>query len=64
MKTWIKTNFYKITSILALLLATTGLVIGSIAHHKTNELTYYFYYDHEAHWGGRLYELIKAVVNI
>ncbi|WJG70032.1 hypothetical protein [Spiroplasma ixodetis] len=52
MKTWIKTNFYKITSILALFLATTGLIIGSVAHHKTNELSYYLDYDYEAHWGG------------
>ncbi len=28
MKTWIKTNFYKITSILALFLAIIGLIMG------------------------------------
>ncbi|WP_342217461.1 hypothetical protein [Spiroplasma endosymbiont of Amphimallon solstitiale] len=51
MKTWIKTNLSKITSILALFLATTGLIVGSLAHHKTNELSYYLDYDYEAHWG-------------
>ncbi|WP_342273834.1 hypothetical protein [Spiroplasma endosymbiont of Phycita roborella] len=45
MKTWIKTNFYKITSILALFLATTGLIVGAITHHKTNDLTYYLDYE-------------------
>ncbi|WJG69303.1 hypothetical protein [Spiroplasma ixodetis] len=55
MKTWIKTNLSKITLALALTGATTGtigLIIGSIAHHKTNELSYYLDYDYEAHWGG------------
>lgn len=56
MKTWIKTNLSKITSILALFLATTGLIVGSLAHHKTNELSYYLDYDYEAHWGGQLFE--------
>ncbi len=51
MKTWIKTNFYKITSILALFLATTGLIVGSVAHHKTNDLTYFLNHDHIAVWG-------------
>lgn len=51
MKTWIKTNFYKITSILALFLATTGLIIGSISHHKTNDLTYFLNHNHTAVWG-------------
>ncbi|WP_458258570.1 hypothetical protein [Spiroplasma endosymbiont of Dactylopius coccus] len=44
MKTWIKTNLNKITLALALTGATTGtigLIIGSIAHHKTNDLTYF-----------------------
>ncbi|WP_338962734.1 MULTISPECIES: hypothetical protein [unclassified Spiroplasma] len=52
MKTWIKTNFYKITSILALFLATTGLIVGAVSHHKTNDLTYYLDYEGNAHWGG------------
>ncbi len=56
MKTWIKTNFYKIISILALFLATTGLIVSSITHHKTNDLTYFLDHDYNAHWGGQLYE--------
>lgn len=51
MKTWVKTNFYKQISILALFLATTGLIVGSVAHHKINELNYYLDYDYEAYWG-------------
>lgn len=55
MKSWIKTNLSKITlaiGLISLTLATTGLIIGSIAHHKTNELTYYLDANYNAHWGG------------
>ncbi|WP_375318243.1 hypothetical protein [Spiroplasma endosymbiont of Virgichneumon dumeticola] len=55
MKTWIQTNLSKITLALALIGAVsgvTGLIIGSVAHHKTNELTYYLDYEGNAHWGG------------
>lgn len=52
MKTWIKTNFYKITSILALFLATIGLIVGSVAHHKTNDLQYYLGHQYNVYWGG------------
>lgn len=52
MKNWIKTNFYKIISILALFLAITGLIVGSIAHYKTNDLQYYLNHDYKAQWGG------------
>ncbi|WP_342219162.1 hypothetical protein [Spiroplasma endosymbiont of Amphimallon solstitiale] len=47
MKIWIKTNLSKITLALALTGAVSGvtsLIIGSLAHHKTNDLTYYL--DH------------------
>lgn len=47
MKTWIKTNLSKIT----LALALTGLIIGSLAHNKTNNLTYFLNHDHIAVWG-------------
>ncbi|WJG69873.1 hypothetical protein [Spiroplasma ixodetis] len=52
MRTWIKTNFYKITSILALFLATTGLIVGAIAHHKTNGYQSYLGHDYTVYWGG------------
>ncbi|WJG69665.1 hypothetical protein [Spiroplasma ixodetis] len=52
MKTWIKTNFYKMTSILSLFLAATGLIIGSISHHKTNDLQYYLGHQYNVYWGG------------
>ncbi|WP_338987206.1 hypothetical protein [Spiroplasma endosymbiont of Dasysyrphus albostriatus] len=55
MKTWIKTNLSKITLALALTGAVsgvTGLIIGSIAHNKTNDLQYYLDYDGNVHWGG------------
>ncbi len=66
MKTWIKTNFYKITSILALFLATTGLIVGSIAHNKINDLQYFLDYDGNVHWGGiiRRYEKEKQMIFI
>lgn len=43
MKTWIKVNLNKITLLLALTDAITGvagLIIASIAHHKANDLSY------------------------
>ncbi|WP_375317069.1 hypothetical protein [Spiroplasma endosymbiont of Virgichneumon dumeticola] len=55
MKNWIKTNLSKLTLALALTGAVsgvTGLIIGSIAHHKTNDLQYYLDYDGNIHWGG------------
>ncbi len=52
MKTWIKTNFYKITSILALFLATTGLIVGSIAQNKTNGYQSFLGHDYTVYWGG------------
>lgn len=55
MKTWIKTNLSKITVALALTGAVSGvtsLIIGSIAHHKTNDLQYFLDYDCKVHWGG------------
>ncbi|WP_342273755.1 hypothetical protein [Spiroplasma endosymbiont of Phycita roborella] len=55
MKTWIKTNLSKITLALALTGAVsgvTGLIIGSIAHNKVNDLKYYLDYDGNVHWGG------------
>ncbi|WP_342273938.1 hypothetical protein [Spiroplasma endosymbiont of Phycita roborella] len=61
MKTWIKTNFYKITSILALVLATTGLIIGSIAQNKTNGYQSFLGHDYTVYWGGleQQYEKLK-----
>lgn len=66
MKTWIKTNFYKITSILALFLATTGLIVGSLAHHKTNDLQYYLGHQYNVYWGGmeQLYGHTKQMIII
>ncbi|WP_339042266.1 MULTISPECIES: hypothetical protein [unclassified Spiroplasma] len=55
MKTWIKTNLSKITLALALtgaISGVTGLIIGSITHHKTNNLQYFLDYDGKVHWGG------------
>ncbi|WP_342217956.1 hypothetical protein [Spiroplasma endosymbiont of Amphimallon solstitiale] len=57
MKTWIKTNLSKITLALALTGAVsgiTGLIIGSIAHHKTNDLQYYLDYNKQAIWGSSI----------
>ncbi|WP_342218247.1 hypothetical protein [Spiroplasma endosymbiont of Amphimallon solstitiale] len=54
MKTWIKINLSKITLALALTGAVsgaTGLIIGSLAHNKTNNLTYFLNHDHIAVWG-------------
>ncbi|WP_338987912.1 hypothetical protein [Spiroplasma endosymbiont of Dasysyrphus albostriatus] len=69
MKTWIKTNLSKITLALALTGAVsgvTGLIIGSIAHNKTNDLQYYLDYDGNVHWGGlvRRYEKEKQMIFI
>ncbi|WP_338961085.1 MULTISPECIES: hypothetical protein [unclassified Spiroplasma] len=55
MKTWIKTNLSKITLALALTGAVsgvTGLIIGSISHHKTNDLQYYLGHQYNVYWGG------------
>lgn len=55
MKTWIKTNLSKITLALALTGAVsgvTGLIVGLVAHHKTNDLQYFLDYDYKVHWGG------------
>ncbi len=38
MKTWIKTNFYKITSILALFLSIIGLIMGGCLPTKVKKL--------------------------
>ena len=67
MKTWIKTNLSKITLALALTGAVsgvTGLIIGSIVHHKTNDLQYYLDYDYIVNWGGlkQLYGQKKQVL--
>ncbi|WJG70515.1 hypothetical protein [Spiroplasma ixodetis] len=54
MKTWIKTNLSKITLLLTLtgaISGVTGLIIGSIAQNKTNNLTYFLNHDHIAVWG-------------
>ncbi len=59
MKTWIKTNLSKITLALALTGAVsgvTGLIIGTLAHHKTNDLTYFLDHDYNAHWGASIWE--------
>lgn len=67
MKTWIKTNLSKITLALALTGAVsgvTGLIVGSIAHHKTNDLTYFLHHDYNAHFGGLLYEKVQEATII
>ncbi|WP_458258023.1 hypothetical protein [Spiroplasma endosymbiont of Dactylopius coccus] len=54
MKTWIKTNLNKITLALALtgaISGVTGLTIGSLAHHKTNDLQYYLGHQYNVYWG-------------
>ncbi|WP_339045920.1 hypothetical protein [Spiroplasma endosymbiont of Colias croceus] len=53
MKTWIKINLNKITlALTGAVSGVTGLIIGSIAHHKTNDLTYFLDHHYNAHWGG------------
>ncbi|WP_174480128.1 hypothetical protein [Spiroplasma endosymbiont of Danaus chrysippus] len=62
MKTWIKTNLSKITLALALtgaVTGVTGLIISSLAHHKTNDLNYFLDHHYNAHWGGLLFEKVK-----
>ncbi|WDA54788.1 MAG: hypothetical protein PPFGHCPK_01258 [Spiroplasma endosymbiont of Drosophila atripex] len=53
MKTWIKTNFQKIALSFAVITGVTSLILGIASYNKTNQLTYFFDYDHEAHWGGQ-----------
>ncbi|WP_338979728.1 hypothetical protein [Spiroplasma endosymbiont of Lasioglossum malachurum] len=67
MKVWIKTNLNKITLALALtgaISGVTGLIIGSLAHHKTNDLSYFLDHDYNAHWGGLLFEKVKEATII
>jgi len=57
MKNWIKTNLSKITLALALtgaVTGVTGLIIGSMAHHKTNDLQYFLDHHYNAHFGGAI----------
>ncbi|BDT04964.1 hypothetical protein [Spiroplasma ixodetis] len=64
MKTWIKANLSKITLALALTGAVsgvTGLIIGSISHHKTNDLTYFLNHDHTAVWGNTTIWKYKSI---
>ncbi|MBP1527585.1 MAG: hypothetical protein H9Q66_06680 [Spiroplasma ixodetis] len=68
MKTWIKTNLNKITLALALtgaISGVTGLTIGSLAHHKTNDLQYYLGHQYNVYWGGleQLYGRTKQMMN-
>ncbi len=62
MKTWIKTNLSKITLALALtgaISGVTGLIIGSITHHKTNNLQYFLDYDGKVHWGDLYNDMVR-----
>lgn len=59
MKTWIKTNLSKITLALALtgaVTGVTGLIISSLAHHKTNDLNYFLDHHYNAHWGASIWK--------
>ncbi|WP_286642319.1 hypothetical protein [Spiroplasma ixodetis] len=55
MKKWIKTNLSKITLALALTGATTGtigLIVGSVAQNKTNNISYFLNPNYTVTWGG------------
>ncbi|WP_339046505.1 hypothetical protein [Spiroplasma endosymbiont of Colias croceus] len=54
MKTWIKTNLNKITLALALtgaISGVTGLIIGSVAQNKTNNISYFLNPNYTVTWG-------------
>ncbi|WP_338959597.1 MULTISPECIES: hypothetical protein [unclassified Spiroplasma] len=55
MKTWIKTNFQKISLSFAVITGVTGLILGIVSYNKNNQLTYFYDYDHEAHWGATIW---------
>ncbi|WP_342274300.1 hypothetical protein [Spiroplasma endosymbiont of Phycita roborella] len=56
-KKWIKRNFYKITTIIALIFACIAL--GFACKDGRQKLSFYLKPDHTAVWGGQLYENIK-----
>ncbi|WP_342218068.1 hypothetical protein [Spiroplasma endosymbiont of Amphimallon solstitiale] len=59
-KKWIKRNFYKITTIIALIFACIAL--GFACKDGRQKLNFYLKPDHTAVWGGQLYENTKEMI--